>query len=143
MKYETFTTYLNSSEQGKIRLSFSQVETILGFKIGRSPRNYRAWWANGCHSHANAWTDAGYKVEAVNLVNEWTVFRKDGAGRTQDKKTTQQNRPKEHLVRPQSTTISSSDSIEACGYLFRFLQEIRPVMESDRVKEFVPELMGR
>lgn len=138
MKYEAFTTYLNSSGQEKIHLSFSQVETILGFKLGRSPRNHRAWWANGGHSHANAWMDAGYKVEAVNLVDEWAVFRKDGAGRPQDKKTIQQNRPKEHLVRPQSTTISSSDSIEVCGYPFRFLQEIRPVMESDRVKEFVP-----
>lgn len=140
MKYDALTQYLQSSGQNCIQLSFTDIESILGFDLGRSPHNHRAWWANGGHSHASAWMDAGFKVEAVNLIDEWVVFRQDGVKRPQNKKTTQHNKPKENIIRSQSMETSGFGSLDVCGYPFQFLQEIRPVMENGSVKEFVPEL---
>ena len=68
MKYDPLTAYLLRSGEDRIQLSFSQLESILSFTLGKSPRNHRAWWANGGHDHAAAWLNAGYKVESVNLT---------------------------------------------------------------------------
>lgn len=140
MKYEALTQYLRSTGKQQIQLSFTEIESILGFNLGKSPYNHRAWWSNGGHSHASAWLDAGFKVEAVKLIDEWVVFSKDVTKRPQDNKPTQQSRRKVNIIRQQSTEISGSDSMDVCGYPFRFLQEIRPVMENRSVKEFIPDL---
>lgn len=140
MKYEALTQYLQSIRQERIQLSFTHIELILGFNLGRSPHNHRAWWSNGGHSHASAWMDAGFKVEAVNLVDEWVVFKKDGTTRPQEKISKKQTRKKEHIIRPLTATLSGSDSMNVCGYPFQFLQEIRPVTENGSVKEFIPDL---
>ena len=84
--------------------------------------------------------DAGLKVEAVNLIDEWVVFKKDEIKRPQNKITTGQNKQKENMIRPQPAENPGSDSIDICGYTFQFLQEIRPVMENGSVKEFIPDL---
>lgn len=140
MKYDPLTDYLSSSDRDRIQLSFADIESILGFSLGRSPHNHRAWWSNGGHSHASAWLDAGFKVEVVNLIDEWVVFSKDVTQRPQDDKTTQQSRRKENITRQQSTEVSGPDSMDVCGYPFRFIQEIRPVMENRAVKEFIPDI---
>ena len=79
MKYEPLTAYLRESGEKRIQLTFAYLDDILSFRLGKSPRNHRAWWANGGHDHASAWMDAGYKVEAVNLTQETVIFVKDGA----------------------------------------------------------------
>jgi len=63
------------------RTSFSEIETILGFKLPKSARIHRPWWANqgqaGGHSHALAWEMAGWRTAEVDLAAETLAFRRE------------------------------------------------------------------
>ena len=136
MKYDPLTAYLRRSREDRIQLSFSQLESILSFTLGKSPRNHRAWWANGGHDHAAAWMNAGYKVESVNLTQEIVVFAKNGAAspRTAEKPAVNKTIPALPVTIPPSEEV-----ITVCGYPFRFAQEIVPKADND-VLEIYPEL---
>lgn len=59
-------------------LTFSEIESILGFKLPGSAYNHRPWWANPSsaidHPYAQAWLAAGWKVETVNQSQKWVRF---------------------------------------------------------------------
>lgn len=61
-------------------VSFSELEAILGFNLPNSARLYRPWWSNqkhgAGHSHALAWSAAGWKTRFVNLEAETLVFER-------------------------------------------------------------------
>lgn len=62
---------LEGEREPVVRYYFTDVERILGRALPMSARRYRAWWANdagGTHSHAAAWIDAGWRVDAVDLA---------------------------------------------------------------------------
>ena len=69
-KYDSLKRHLAQSGRGPLRMSFSEVERVLGFPLPKSARTYDAWWldksANTTHSHAKAWLDAGRQVERVD-----------------------------------------------------------------------------
>ena len=134
MKYDPLTAYLRQSGENRIQLTFAQLESILSFRLGKSPRNHRAWWANGGHDHASAWMDAGYKVEAVNLTQEIVVFVKDGEASTRTVEKSAVNK-----TIPASKVLPSAEVITVCGYPFRFAQEIVPKADND-VIELYPKL---
>ena len=73
------------------RVSFSELEAILGFDLPDSARLYRPWWSNqkhgAGHSHALAWGAAGWKTRAVDLEAETLVFERTGAGKGNVKRT--------------------------------------------------------
>lgn len=56
--------------------TFVAVEAILGFRLPKSARRRREWWANGGHSHARAWQAAGWLTKAVDLAAETLVFER-------------------------------------------------------------------
>ncbi len=64
----------------EVTLTFEEIEALLGFNLPPSARRYRAWWANSGspeqHSHAQTWLAAGWKVEAVDQVEEWVRLRR-------------------------------------------------------------------
>lgn len=57
-------------------LTFSAIEQIIGADLPRSARTHRAWWSNdrGSHIQADAWLDAGWKVEGVDRTTETVRF---------------------------------------------------------------------
>lgn len=73
-KYEPLYEYLKRSGQSSVRLSFAEIEKVLGDKLPASAYKYPAWWANGGHIQANAWLDAGYKVDNVNWNMQSVIF---------------------------------------------------------------------
>lgn len=77
-KYEPLTTYLNLCKKTSIKLTYSEIEEILGFELPLSARKYKEWWGNG-RSHPNsqskAWEEAGYKTTDV-ILGESVVFEK-------------------------------------------------------------------
>ena len=81
-KYDPLRTFLENAVPGllEIALSFQQIESILGFALPPSARQYRQWWENPGtpdeHPHAQAWLAAGWKVDAVDQHGEWVRFRK-------------------------------------------------------------------
>jgi hypothetical protein len=74
-RYDPLRQYLADRTEAVVRLTFGDVERILGVELPKSARQYRPWWANeeaGTHVHARAWLDAGRRTANVDL-NAGTV----------------------------------------------------------------------
>ena len=78
MKYDKLKIYLKGSEQERIQLTFTEIESILSFSLPNSAKQYRAWWPNGGQSHSNIWMDVGYKVDEVSFTRQYVVFIRAG-----------------------------------------------------------------
>ncbi|MBX3677423.1 MAG: hypothetical protein KF853_10405 [Rhodocyclaceae bacterium] len=66
------------AKRDSITLSFSEIESILGFSLPRSAHDHRPWWANQ-KNHDNrpqtsGWMDAGFQVESIDIRNKWVRF---------------------------------------------------------------------
>jgi hypothetical protein len=62
-----------------VMLSLAQIERILGRPLPASARRHRAWWSNersGTHTHARAWMDNGWRVDAVDFPSGTVRFRR-------------------------------------------------------------------
>jgi hypothetical protein len=71
-KYQRLEHFLLHIEGPELWLSFSEIETKLGFKLPQSARLHRGWWANEptTHVQARAWLNADWKVWLVNLSDQ-------------------------------------------------------------------------
>lgn len=77
--YGPLAAYLESADKTPLRLTFGDVEKILGRSIPMSARTYRAWWSNeidGTHSHAKSWMSVGWKVDQVDFNAGSVIFRR-------------------------------------------------------------------
>jgi hypothetical protein len=70
--------FLASARGTTHRLSFSEIERILGFKLPKSAYQHEAWWSNNAtgHSHAKAWLKVGWRTEAVDLAGRKVTFQR-------------------------------------------------------------------
>ncbi|MDE0415584.1 MAG: hypothetical protein OXI95_01435 [bacterium] len=79
-KYSPLYRRLAGTEGPNWRVSFSEIETILGFTLPDSARLHRPWWANqsrgGGHSHSLAWQAAGWRTSEVDLDAETLIFQR-------------------------------------------------------------------
>ncbi len=79
-KYAPLYRHLTALVEPEWRISFGDIEAILGFDLPASARLYRPWWANqkrgSGHSHALAWQAAGWKTKDVDLEAETLVFER-------------------------------------------------------------------
>ena len=82
-KYSPLYRHLAALADSHWRVSFGELEAILGFELPDSARLYRPWWSNqkrgAGHSHALAWQAAGWKTRAVDLESETLVFERADA----------------------------------------------------------------
>ena len=91
-KYRRLYAHLCSLRSREWSASFTEVEAVLGFQLPVSARMHRPWWANQSrgngHSHALAWTTAGWETAHVDMEAETLLFRRKHpepvAGRTLD-----------------------------------------------------------
>jgi hypothetical protein len=65
--------YLTGTASTSVALIFEQLEDILGDYLPGVARQSEGWWAN---KKGAAWTDAGWKVNELNLEEGWVVFKK-------------------------------------------------------------------
>jgi hypothetical protein len=77
-KYEPLPQFLASVGGSAHRMSFGEIERILGFKLPKSAYAHEAWWSNNAtgHSHANAWIKFGWRTEAVDLKSRKVTFQR-------------------------------------------------------------------
>ena len=79
-KYRRLYTHLCALPGSEWRVSFEEIEAIIGFKLPASARLYRPWWSNQSegsgHSQALAWSLAGWDTAEVDLDSETLSFRK-------------------------------------------------------------------
>lgn len=74
-KYDPLKDYLANCSDDFVELTYDEIERIIENVLPYSAHKYNAWWANGGHMHADAWLNAGYKVESVKFGHS-VVFKK-------------------------------------------------------------------
>ena len=80
-KYNPIGIYLESRNDISIKLSFSDIERILGFELPNYLKDYVAGWygtAEGSPTHRQkaVWCGVGYQVDNVNLSKQEVIFKK-------------------------------------------------------------------
>ena len=77
-KYKALAMYLRESQVPIVALSFSTIESLLGFPLPASARSgERNWWGNdGSHSQAAAWMGAGYRVAFTDVERGLVRFER-------------------------------------------------------------------
>ena len=79
-KYRRLYAHLRGLGSREWNASFTEVEAVLGFQLPVSARMHRPWWANQSrgngHSHALAWTTAGWETAQVDMEAETLLFRR-------------------------------------------------------------------
>lgn len=80
-KYQPLEKFLASLRVRRWRVSFAEIEAVLGFRLPRSAYVHPAWWANDAtgHSHARAWLEAGWKTEDVDVPARKVTLVRDAA----------------------------------------------------------------
>ena len=80
-KYEPLPQFLASERVSLKRLTFAEIERVLGFKLPKSAYKHEAWWSNNAtgHSHARAWLSAGWRTEDVDLAGRKVTFQRSTA----------------------------------------------------------------
>jgi hypothetical protein len=65
------------NSQEDITITFESIEQILNEPLPRSAHEDYPWWDNqkqGIRVESNAWMDAGWMVEIVDLQAKWVRF---------------------------------------------------------------------
>lgn len=78
-KYKPLENYLRdlSASQREVTLGFEQIEEILNNKLPSSAYEDQRWWKHeteGNHINTRAWTNAGWRVESLDVNAKWVKF---------------------------------------------------------------------
>lgn len=77
-RFTPLTAYLQS-QPGRVdvvKLSFEEIEKIIGEPLPASAYAHRAWWANDSkgHPHSQSWLDAGWRTNYLNRTGKIITF---------------------------------------------------------------------
>ena len=78
-KYEPLTEFLQKQPGAEVRMSFAQIERVVGFRLPPVAQRHRAWWSNSPTNNVmtRAWLDAGFRSEQVDMAARKLVFRRE------------------------------------------------------------------
>jgi hypothetical protein len=76
-KYAPLENYLMKKSGDNLKMTYKEIESILGDKLPASAYKYPAWWANGekAHKHSLSWVNAGWKIDKI-VFGEYVIFTK-------------------------------------------------------------------
>jgi len=76
-KYDQLGTHLRGQGLAEVRMSFADIERVVGTKLPKS-QEYPAWWSNSTSNNVmtKVWLDAGYRTEQVDTVGKKLVFKR-------------------------------------------------------------------
>jgi hypothetical protein len=79
--YKKLTEYLKSSElkDNTIRLTFKQIEEIIGDALPNEAREFRTWWSNQKSSDSpqkSGWLDAGFIIIKTKFNEDYVELLK-------------------------------------------------------------------
>lgn len=82
--YDPLRDNLRRCNRRSLRISFAEIEDLIGRPLPPSAREYQWWWANEDptttrHSQCRAWKSAGYDAD-VDLAGQFVVFRQENSG---------------------------------------------------------------
>lgn len=76
-KFIALTAYLEECGKDELKMTFSEIERIIGFRLPDSAYMYPAQWSNSeSHSLAFGWLNAGYLTRQVNISGQTVEFIK-------------------------------------------------------------------
>jgi hypothetical protein len=89
-KYEPLSKFLRNQASDEVKVSFEQIERIIGDKLPASANEHRAWWSNNPNNSVmtKAWIEAGFRSEQVDMEGRKLVFRRMGGQRPPESKPT-------------------------------------------------------
>ena len=105
VKYLPLQRHLAAVVGDTVRLTFAEVEALLGAALPPSARQRSAWWANTAGSfQARAWLAAGWRVQGLNRFEGTVSFaRERRPGGVRD-----QHQPKYEPLRRYLLTVPSA-----------------------------------
>lgn len=76
-KYIPLANYFSSADNPLIKLTFDEIEQIMGQQLPNAAYLNRSWWkkTKAPAKHFHAWTDAGYHVSEVE-INRYIIFKR-------------------------------------------------------------------
>ena len=77
-KYEPLRRFLERQGASEVRMTFSEIEAVVGFALPAKSKSDRPWWSNNPNNNVmtKEWLAAGYRTEQVNIEQGKLVFRK-------------------------------------------------------------------
>jgi hypothetical protein len=77
-KYEPLGQFLRNQRTPEVRLTFGDIERIVGARLPSSARKQRAWWSNNPDNSVmtKVWLAAGFRSEQVDMDGRKLVFRR-------------------------------------------------------------------
>jgi hypothetical protein len=80
-KYDPLREWLERQLNDRIEVTLDDIEDEdrIGVRLPRSAKEYPEWWANEVdpktrHFQCRAWTEAGWRVEKVDLAKGTVIF---------------------------------------------------------------------
>lgn len=74
-KFIALTAYLEKCGMDEVKMTFSEIEKIIGFRLSDSAYTYPAQWSNSeSQSFAFGWLNAGYITRQVNIPQQTVEF---------------------------------------------------------------------
>lgn len=79
-RYDKLSEFLSNQNISTQRMTFHEVEEILGLPLPNSAYKYQAWWANNPipNRQSYAWLSAGWETEDLDLAGQKVTFRRTG-----------------------------------------------------------------
>lgn len=79
-KYDPLTEFLRGKAGHEIRMTFAEIENVLGYQLPQKSKALRAWWSNNPSNNVmtRAWLAAGYKTAQVDVAGEVLTFVPSG-----------------------------------------------------------------
>ena len=80
-KFEPLTEFLQHQPGSEVRMSFAQIEQLIGFKLPAAAQQHD-WWSNSPDAGdvtGKAWLAAGFRSEEVDLDAGELTFRREAS----------------------------------------------------------------
>ena len=95
-KYEPLAEFLKKQPTSEVRMSFTEIERVIGGKLPPKAQHHRAWWSNSPSNNVmtKAWLKAGFRSEQVDMAARKLVFRRER--KVEPLKSVPEGRPGDH-----------------------------------------------
>ncbi len=82
-KYTPLKSFLSERHTTEVPMSFNEIERLIGGQLPPVAFKHRAWWSNNPTNNVmtQAWLEAGYETERVDMAARKLVFVRTGAAR--------------------------------------------------------------
>lgn len=113
-KFTALTLYLKNCGMDELKMSFSEIEKIIGFKLSDSAYSYPAQWSNSeSQSFAFSWLNAGYLTRQVNISEQTVEFVREEVYNSRKRENISKR-----VTQPKMATLPVADAIRCIRTYF-------------------------